>query len=87
MRVALFTDTFPPEINGVAISTKSLRDVFIKNGHKVLVVTTNPFSNKVTFEDNIIRIPGIELKKIYGYIQVIHGKKFSKKKNHTKTLK
>ena len=71
MRVALFTDTFPPEINGVAISTKSLRDVFIKNGHKVLVVTTNPFSNKVTFEDNIIRIPGIELKKIYGYIQVI----------------
>ena len=59
MRVALFTDTFPPEINGVAISTKSLRDVFIKNGHKVLVVTTNPFSNKVTFEDNIIRIPGI----------------------------
>ena len=67
MRVALFTDTFPPEINGVAISTKSLRDVFIKNGHKVLVVTTNPFSNKVTFEDNIIRIPGIELKKIYGY--------------------
>ena len=49
MRVALFTDTFPPEINGVAISTKSLRDVFIKNGHRVLVVTTNPFSNKVTF--------------------------------------
>lgn len=44
MRIALFTDTFPPEINGVATSCKSLHDILVKNGEEVLVVTTNPFS-------------------------------------------
>lgn len=67
MRIALFTDTFPPEINGVATSCKSLHDILVKNGEEVLVVSTNPFSNKVTCEDNIVRIPGPELKKMYGY--------------------
>ena len=67
MRIALFTDTYPPEINGVATSCKSLRDVLVSHGHEVMVVTTNPFSNKVTMEENIVRIPGPELKKLYGY--------------------
>lgn len=67
MRIALFTDTYPPEINGVATSCKSLRDILIKNGHEVLVVTTNPYSKKVTCEDNVVRIPGIQIKWLYGY--------------------
>ena len=67
MRIALFTDTYPPEINGVATSSHTLVSALISNGHQVLVVTTNPFSNKVTYEDGICRIPGAELKKIYGY--------------------
>lgn len=67
MRIAIFTDTYPPEINGVATSCKSLRDILLKHGHEVMVVTTNPFSKKVTFEDNVVRIPGIKLKKLYGY--------------------
>ena len=67
MRIAIFVDTYYPEINGVATSVKSLRDILIKNGNEVMVVTTNPFSNKVTCEENIVRIPGAEIKKMYGY--------------------
>ncbi len=67
MKIAIFTDTYPPEINGVATSCKSLHDVLLEHGNDVMVVTTNPFSNKVTCIDNIVRIPGMELKKIYGY--------------------
>ena len=45
MKIALFTDTYIPEINGVATSTKTLKDVFERNGHEVLVVCTNTKNN------------------------------------------
>ncbi len=67
MRIALFSDTYPPEINGVATSTFNLRKTLIAHGDEVLVVTTNPFTNKITYEDGLLRIPGIYLKKLYGY--------------------
>ena len=67
MNIALFTDTYPPEINGVATSTANLRQALLDHGHEVLVVTTNPFSNEVTYEDGIIRLPGFEMKALYGY--------------------
>ena len=40
MRIALFTDTYPPQINGVAASTSILRNELEKHGHDVVVVTT-----------------------------------------------
>ena len=67
MNIALFTDTYPPEINGVATSTANLRRTLMDHGHNVLVVATNPYNNKITYEDGIIRVPGIVLKKLYGY--------------------
>ena len=67
MNIVLFTDTYPPEINGVATSCQNLRNILIKKGHNVLVVTTNPINNDLTYEDGIIRIPGLNLKKLYGY--------------------
>lgn len=67
MKIALFTDTYFPEINGVATSCKSLRDILVKHGHEVLVITTNPFSNKLLVEDGIIRLSGVELKRMYNY--------------------
>ena len=67
MRIGLFVDAYIPEINGVVTSTKTLFDAFRAHGDDVYVVTTNPFNNKVMVEDNIIRIPGIEIKKLYGY--------------------
>lgn len=35
MRIGLFTDTYPPEINGVANSTYILRTQLEKMGHEV----------------------------------------------------
>ena len=67
MNVAIFTDTYPPEINGVATSSANLRATLLAHGHNVLVVATNVFGKDMTFEDGVLRIPGIEMKGLYGY--------------------
>jgi 1,2-diacylglycerol 3-alpha-glucosyltransferase len=67
MKIALFTDTYPPEINGVSVSVGLHQKVLMDQGHDVLVITTNPFGKLIDFDSGIIRIPGVELKKLYGY--------------------
>ena len=67
MRIAIFSDSYLPEVNGVATSVNTLFLAMRRHGHDAYVVTTNPFSNKVTLEDHVLRVPGIELKKLYGY--------------------
>lgn len=67
MRVAIFTDTYPPQINGVGISSRNLYRVLKEHGHEVKVFTTNPYSMEFLEEGDVVRIPGIELKKLYGY--------------------
>lgn len=68
MNIILFSDTYEPELNGVATSVTTLSRILKENGHNVYVVTTNPFSKKVTFKNNVIRVPGIRLKSLYNYI-------------------
>jgi 1,2-diacylglycerol 3-alpha-glucosyltransferase len=67
MKIALFSDTFPPEINGVSVSVGLHQKVLISQGHEVLVITTNPFGKDTTIQSGMIRVPGVELKKLYGY--------------------
>jgi 1,2-diacylglycerol 3-alpha-glucosyltransferase len=67
MKIALFSDTFPPEINGVSVSVDLHQRILSKQGHEVLVITTNPFGRHLDMQPNLIRIPGLELKKLYGY--------------------
>ncbi|MGA0875943.1 MAG: glycosyltransferase [Bacilli bacterium] len=67
MRIALFTDTFPPEINGVSVSVGLHQKVLSEQGHDVIVITTNPFGKTTDIQPTMIRIPGVELKKLYGY--------------------
>ncbi|MGA0097129.1 MAG: glycosyltransferase [Bacilli bacterium] len=67
MRIALFSDTFPPEINGVSVSVGLHQKVLNDQGHEVLVITTNPFGKTADIQPTMIRIPGVELKKLYGY--------------------
>lgn len=67
MRIALFTDTFPPEINGVSVSVGLHQKVLSEQGHDVVVITTNPFGKTTDIQPTMIRIPGVELKKLYGY--------------------
>lgn len=68
MRIGLFTDTYPPYINGVATSVCMLKGALEKQGHQVFLVTVNPESMKYKYEDNgrTIKIPGFPIG-IYDY--------------------
>jgi 1,2-diacylglycerol 3-alpha-glucosyltransferase len=68
MRIGLFTDTYPPYINGVSTSVSMLKKALEKEGHQVFLVTSNDDNHKYCFEENnkVIRIPGIKTW-IYGY--------------------
>ena len=61
MRIGIFTDTYPPYINGVSTSIVSLEKALKKKGHEVFIVTVNAdnLSYKYEDDDHIIRIPGI----------------------------
>ena len=59
MRIGIFTDTYPPYINGVSTSIQMLERALRKKGHQVFIVTVNPENMTYKYEKNIIRIPGI----------------------------
>ncbi len=68
MRIGLFTDTYPPFINGVSTSVSMLKHALEKKGHTVYVVTVNPDNMKYVYneEEHVIRIPGVPIG-IYDY--------------------
>lgn len=68
MRIGLFTDTYPPFINGVSTSVYMLKKALEKKGHQVFVVTLNneSFHYKFDEDDTVIRIPGLPIG-IYDY--------------------
>ena len=67
MRIGIFTDTYLPDINGVVSSIRILENEMRQHGHEVYIVTTH---GKLTTEmtDHCLFLPGIELKKLYGYV-------------------
>lgn len=68
MRIGIFTDTYPPFINGVSTSIVMLEHALEEKGHEVFIVTVNNenMSYKYENENKIIRIPGIPIG-IYDY--------------------
>lgn len=68
MRIGLFTDTYPPFINGVSTSVQMLKRSLEKKGHQVYVVTLNDEEKNYKFEedDTVLRIPGLPIG-IYDY--------------------
>lgn len=68
MRIGLFTDTYPPYINGVSTSTMMLKKALEKAGHHVYVVTVNAENMRYLYEEkeHILRLPGIPIG-IYDY--------------------
>lgn len=38
MKIAIFTDTYEPEINGVVTSTKTFISMLLKDGHEVILI-------------------------------------------------
>lgn len=68
MRIGLFTDTYPPFINGVSTSVYMLKRALEAKGHQVYVVTVNSENMKYEIDDKnkVIRIPGVPIG-IYDY--------------------
>lgn len=68
MNVAIFTDAYLPDINGVATSISTLYHELVTHGHKVLIVTTTmPKGSDYVDSENVLRIHGRTLKRLYGY--------------------
>ena len=67
MKIALFTDTYLPNINGVVTSVELTRKKLEELGHEVYVVCSYPGLLHIKQDGRIIRMPGVELKKLYGY--------------------
>ncbi|MGT2887658.1 glycosyltransferase [Streptococcus didelphis] len=59
MRVGLFTDTYFPQVSGVATSIRTLKEELEKEKHEVYVFTTTD-KNVKRFEDpTVIRLPSV----------------------------
>ena len=67
MRIALFTETYLPHINGVVTHVKILRDGLVQLGHEVLVVTADAGAQHHYVEDGILHCPAHTSKKFYNY--------------------
>ena len=67
MRIAIFTDTYPPYVNGVSTSTFNLANVLMARGHDVLVIAPRYTDGKMEQVGNVLYVPGVSLKKIYGF--------------------
>ena len=67
MRIAIFTDTYPPYVNGVSTSCFNLAKVLKAHGHDVLVVAPRPTKGKLELKDGVLYIPGAYLKRYYGF--------------------
>lgn len=61
MRIGLFTDAYPPFINGVATSVLMLKQGLEKMGHKVYVVTVNDESFSYKETEGVLKIPSIPI--------------------------
>lgn len=94
MRIGLFTDTYPPYINGVSTSTMMLKKALEKEGNKVYVVTVNPDNLKFVYDEkeHILRMPGIptgiydyRLTEIYSIKALSYIKKWHLDIIHTQT--
>ena len=74
MRIAIFTDTYPPYVNGVSTSCFNLAKVLKAHGHDVLVVAPRPTKGKLELVDGVLYIPGAYLKRYYGMTLVMETK-------------
>ena len=69
MRIGMFCDSYLPDINGVVTSVVTTKNVLEAHGHEVWVVSNHPsiLKTEVDHDKHEIRLPGIVLKKLYGY--------------------
>ena len=83
MKIVIFTDAYPPFINGVATSTYNLVQSLRAHEHEVLVVAPKAVNGPTEIVDGTIYMSGIELKNFYGYrlTQIYSSKVYKMVKN------
>lgn len=60
MNIGIFTDTYFPQVSGVATSIKTLKNELEREGNQVYIfTTTDPHVDKDTYEQNIFRFSSI----------------------------
>ena len=60
MNIGIFTDTYFPQVSGVATSIKTLKEALEKQGHSVYIfTTTDPHVDKDSVEPNIFRFASV----------------------------
>lgn len=67
MRIAIFTETYIPEVNGVVYHIETLRRGLLELGHEVLVVRPDYTADKVYIENGVLYSPAKKIKQIYNY--------------------
>jgi len=68
MRIGIFSDTYEPDVNGVVTSVMLLQKTLEDPGHEVFVITNHPRLIDIQYQDHVLRLPGIKLKSLYGYV-------------------
>lgn len=67
MKIALFTETYLPYINGVVTHVKALKDGLETYGHTVMIVTADADTKKHFIKDGVLHCPGTAFEKLYNY--------------------
>ncbi|MEG0264777.1 MAG: RecX family transcriptional regulator [Erysipelotrichaceae bacterium] len=67
MKIGLFSDTYTPDINGVVSSIVTLQKLLEDHGNEVFVITNHKSLLSKEWQGNVLRLPGLELKWLYGY--------------------
>lgn len=67
MKIGIFTDTYTPDINGVVSSIVTLQKGLEDAGHDVYIITGQKGTLHASIDGKILRMPGLELKQLYGY--------------------
>ena len=68
MRIGLFSDAYLPDVNGVVSSIATLKGALEDLGHTVFVISNHKGMDcNYDQQQRILRLPGIEMKKMYGY--------------------
>lgn len=67
MRIAIFSETYLPDVNGVATHIKTLKDGLEAMGHSVLIVKADASSRRNYIEKDVMHCPAVVAKKIYNY--------------------
>ena len=69
MRVGIFTEAYPPLVNGVSTSILMLEHALTKLGHEVFIITVSDNKKDYVLENNghILRLPSVNLANCYDY--------------------